>query len=151
MKLTLGHSPDADDAFMFYAMAKNLVNLRGHEFAHILQDIETLNLRCQAQELDISAVSFHAYTTIADSYALLPCGASFGDGYGPCLVAKRKIDRATMKKVRIGVPGLLTLLSNFTWDFPTDLFRRSIFLSIKFRRKFFREELMLELSFMRDN
>jgi len=108
MKLTLGHSPDADDAFMFYAMAKNLVNLRGHEFTHILQDIETLNLRCQAQDLDISAVSFHAYTTIADSYALLPCGASFGDGYGPCLVAKRKIDRETMKKVRIGVPGLLT-------------------------------------------
>lgn len=90
MKLTLGHSPDADDAFMFYAMAKNLVNLRGHEFTHILQDIETLNRRCQANELDISAVSFHAYTRIADQYALLPCGASFGDGYGPCLVAKRR-------------------------------------------------------------
>ena len=108
MKLTLGHSPDADDAFMFYAMAKNLVNLRGHEFTHILQDIETLNRRCQANELDISAVSFHAYTQIADQYALLPCGASFGDGYGPCLVAKKKIDRETMKTMRIGIPGLLT-------------------------------------------
>lgn len=108
MKLTLGHSPDADDAFMFYAMAKNLVNLRGHEFTHILQDIETLNRRCQANELDISAVSFHAYTRIADQYALLPCGASFGDGYGPCLVAKKKIDRETMKTMRIGIPGLLT-------------------------------------------
>jgi 1,4-dihydroxy-6-naphthoate synthase len=108
MKLTLGHSPDADDAFMFYAMAKNLVNLRGHEFTHILQDIETLNRRCQANELDISAVSFHAYTRIADRYALLPCGASFGDGYGPCLVAKEKIDRETMKTMRIGIPGLLT-------------------------------------------
>jgi len=108
MKLTLGHSPDADDAFMFYAMAKNLVNLRGHEFTHILQDIETLNRRGQANELDISAVSFHAYTQIADRYALLPCGASFGDGYGPCLVAKRKIDRETMKTMRIGIPGLLT-------------------------------------------
>ena len=108
MKLTLGHSPDADDAFMFYAMAKNLVNLRGHEFTHILQDIETLNRRCQANELDISAVSFHAYTRIADQYALLPCGASFGDGYGPCLVAKKKIDRETMKTKRIGIPGLLT-------------------------------------------
>ena len=108
MKLTLGHSPDADDAFMFYAMAKNLVNLRGHEFTHILQDIETLNRRCQANELDISAVSFHAYTRIADQYALLPCGASFGDGYGPCLVAKKKIDRETMKRMRIGIPGLLT-------------------------------------------
>jgi 1,4-dihydroxy-6-naphthoate synthase len=108
MKLTLGHSPDADDAFMFYAMAKNLVNLRGHEFTHILQDIETLNRRCHANELDISAVSFHAYTRIADRYALLPCGASFGDGYGPCLVAKKKIDRETMKTMRIGIPGLLT-------------------------------------------
>jgi len=108
MKLSLGHSPDADDAFMFYAMAKNLVNLRGHEFTHILQDIETLNRRCQANELDISAVSFHAYTQIADRYALLPCGASFGDGYGPCLVAKKKIDRETMKTMRIGIPGLLT-------------------------------------------
>jgi 1,4-dihydroxy-6-naphthoate synthase len=108
MKLTLGHSPDADDAFMFYAMAKNLVNLRGHEFTHILQDIETLNRRCQANELDISAVSFHAYTRIADRYALLPCGASFGDGYGPCLVAKKKIGRETMKTMRIGIPGLLT-------------------------------------------
>ena len=93
---------------MFYAMAKNLVNLRGHEFTHILQDIETLNRRCQANELDISAVSFHAYTRIADQYALLPCGASFGDGYGPCLVAKKKIDRETMKTMRIGIPGLLT-------------------------------------------
>jgi len=108
MKLSLGHSPDADDAFMFYAMAKNLVNLRGHEFTHILQDIETLNRRCQANELDISAVSFHAFTRIADRYALLPCGASFGDGYGPCLVAKKKIDRETMKTMRIGIPGLLT-------------------------------------------
>ena len=108
MKLTLGHSPDADDAFMFYAMAKNLVNLRGHGFTHILQDIETLNRRCQANELDISAVSFHAYTRIAERYALLPCGASFGDGYGPCLVAKKKIDRETMKTMRIGIPGLLT-------------------------------------------
>jgi len=108
MKLTLGHSPDADDAFMFYAMAKNLVNLRGHEFTHILQDIETLNRRCHANEFDISAVSFHAYTRIADRYALLPCGASFGDGYGPCLVAKKKIDRETMKTMRIGIPGLLT-------------------------------------------
>ncbi len=99
MKLTLGHSPDADDAFMFYAMAKNLVNLRGHEFAHTLQDIETLNRRCQAGELDLSAVSFHAYTTLAETYALLPCGASFGDGYGPCLVAKKKIEREAMKKM----------------------------------------------------
>ena len=108
MKLLLGHSPDADDAFMFYAMAKNLVNLRGHDYDHVLQDIETLNRRCQANELDVSAVSFHAYTKISDRYALLPCGASFGDGYGPCLVAKKKYSREEMKKLRIGIPGLLT-------------------------------------------
>ena len=108
MKLLLGHSPDADDAFMFYAMAKGLVNLRGHEYEHILQDIETLNRRCQKGELDVSAVSFHAYTTLAGQYALLPCGASFGDGYGPCLVAKRKYTQEDLKKVRIAVPGLLT-------------------------------------------
>jgi 1,4-dihydroxy-6-naphthoate synthase len=108
MKLLLGHSPDADDAFMFYAMAQGLVNLRGHEYAHILQDIETLNRRCQKGELDVSAVSFHAYTTMANQYALLPCGASFGDGYGPCLVAKKTFTRDEMKKLRIAVPGLLT-------------------------------------------
>lgn len=108
MKLLLGHSPDADDAFMFYAMAKGLVNLRGHEYEHILQDIETLNRRCQKGELDVSAVSFHAFTTISDRYTLLPCGASFGDGYGPCLVAKKKYSRDEMKKLRIAVPGLLT-------------------------------------------
>jgi 1,4-dihydroxy-6-naphthoate synthase len=108
MKLLLGHSPDADDAFMFYAMAKGLVNLRGHEYEHILQDIETLNRRCQKGELDVSAVSFHAYTPMANQYALLPCGASFGDGYGPCLVAKKTFTRDEVKKLRIAVPGLLT-------------------------------------------
>jgi 1,4-dihydroxy-6-naphthoate synthase len=108
MKLLLGHSPDADDAFMFYAMAKGLVNLRGHEYEHVLQDIETLNRRCQKGELDVSAVSFHAYTTLADNYSLLPCGASFGDGYGPCLVAKKKYSRDELKKLRLAVPGLLT-------------------------------------------
>jgi len=93
---------------MFYAMAKGLVNLRGHEYEHILQDIETLNRRCHKGELDVSAVSFHAYTTLADQYALIPCGASFGDGYGPCLVAKKKYSRDELKKLRIAVPGLLT-------------------------------------------
>ena len=108
MKLVLGHSPDADDAFMFYAMAKGLVNLRGHDYEHILQDIETLNRRCQQGELDVSAISFHAYTMIADRYALLPCGASFGDGYGPCLVAKKRYSREELKTLRLAVPGLLT-------------------------------------------
>jgi len=108
MKLLLGHSPDADDAFMFFAMAKGLVDLRGLAFEHVLQDIETLNRRCQNGELDVSAVSFHAYTTLSDQYALLPCGASFGDGYGPCLVARKPYSREELKKLRIAVPGLLT-------------------------------------------
>jgi 1,4-dihydroxy-6-naphthoate synthase len=84
------------------------VDLRGHEYEHILQDIETLNRRCQKAELDVSAVSFHAYTTIADQYVLLPCGASFGDAYGPCIVAKKKYSCEELKKLRIAVPGLLT-------------------------------------------
>ena len=108
MKLALGHSPDADDAFMFYARARGLLNLRGHDYEHILQDIETLTRRCQKGELDVSAVSFHAYTTIADQYALLSCGSSFGDGYGPFLVAKKKYSREELKKLRLAVPGLLT-------------------------------------------
>jgi len=93
---------------MFFAMAKGLVDLRGLAFEHVLQDIETLNRRCQNGELDVSAVSFHAYTTLSDQYALLPCGASFGDGYGPCLVARKPYSREELKKLRIAVPGLLT-------------------------------------------
>ena len=76
MKLLLGHSPDADDAFMFYAMAKGLVNLRGHEYEHILQDIETLNRRALRGELELTAVSIHGFAFIEDRYALCACGAS---------------------------------------------------------------------------
>jgi 1,4-dihydroxy-6-naphthoate synthase len=83
---TLGHSPDPDDAFMFYAMAENKIDLRGYRFEHRLEDIQTLNERALRGELDISAVSIHAYAYVADKYALLPCGASMGDGYGPVLV-----------------------------------------------------------------
>src|SRR5437870_60375 len=84
---TLGHSPDPDDAFMFYAMAKEKIDLRGYRFEHQLQDIQTLNERAMRGELDISAISIHAYAYVSDRYALLPCGASMGDGYGPLLVA----------------------------------------------------------------
>ena len=83
-KLTLGHSPDPDDAFMFYALARGFVSCPQYEFEHILQDIQTLNERARRGELDITAVSIHAYAHIADQYALLPSGASMGDGYGPC-------------------------------------------------------------------
>jgi len=81
--LTLGHSPDPDDAFMFYALAKDLIPTHGYHFTHILQDIQTLNERATRGELDITGVSIHAYAYVSDKYALLPSGASMGDGYGP--------------------------------------------------------------------
>ena len=84
---TLGHSPDPDDAFMFYAMAENKIDLRGYRFEHRLEDIQTLNERAMRGELHISAISIHAYAYARDKYALLPCGASMGDGYGPMVVA----------------------------------------------------------------
>jgi 1,4-dihydroxy-6-naphthoate synthase len=86
---TLGHSPDPDDAFMFYAIAKSKIDLRGYRFEHRLEDIQTLNERALRGELHISAISIHAYAYVADKYALLPCGASMGDGYGPILIRKR--------------------------------------------------------------
>jgi 1,4-dihydroxy-6-naphthoate synthase len=86
---TLGHSPDPDDAFMFYAMAENKIDLRGYRFEHRLEDIQTLNERALRGELHISAISIHAYAYVADKYALLPCGASMGDGYGPVVIRKR--------------------------------------------------------------
>src|SRR5919109_274219 len=85
---TLGHSPDPDDAFMFYAIAKNKIDLRGYRFEHRLEDIQTLNERAMRGELHISAISIHAYAYVADKYALLPCGASMGDGYGPIVITK---------------------------------------------------------------
>src|ERR1700746_4211835 len=87
MDFLLGHSPEPGDAFMFYAMAEHKIDTRGHRFEHILQDIETLNQRALRGELHVSAVSIHAYAYLADKYALLPCGASMGDGYGPMLVS----------------------------------------------------------------
>src|SRR3954468_18060278 len=91
--LTLGHSPDPDDAFMFYALAKELIPTHGFRFQHILQDIQTLNERATRGELDISAISIHAYAYVSDQYALLPSGASMGDGYGPMLVAKERFSK----------------------------------------------------------
>jgi 1,4-dihydroxy-6-naphthoate synthase len=106
--LTLGHSPDPDDAFMFYALAKDLIPTHGFHFQHILQDIQTLNERATRGELDISAVSIHAYAYVSDKYALLPSGASMGDGYGPMLVAKQKFSRDEIAKKKIAVPGTMT-------------------------------------------
>jgi 1,4-dihydroxy-6-naphthoate synthase len=87
---TLGHSPDPDDAFMFYAMAENKIDLRGYRFEHRLEDIQTLNERAVRGELHISAISIHAYAYVSERYALLPCGASMGDGYGPIVIGKHR-------------------------------------------------------------
>jgi len=115
---TLGHSPDPDDAFMFYAMAENQIDLRGYRFEHRLEDIQTLNERALRGELHISAISIHAYAYVSDRYALLPCGASMGDGYGPMVVASKWDDlsegasvdeiRAWLSGRKIAVPGLMT-------------------------------------------
>ena len=107
-KLTLGHSPDPDDAFMFYGLANELIPTHGFRFEHILQDIQTLNERATRGELDISAISIHAYAYVSDKYALLPSGASMGDGYGPMLVAKEQFTRSQISHKRIAVPGTMT-------------------------------------------
>src|SRR5690349_7025044 len=107
-KVTLGHSPDPDDAFMFYGLAKGFIPTGEFEFEHILQDIQTLNERATRGELDVSAISIHAYAYVADKYALLPSGASMGDGYGPMLVAKKKLTRQEIARSKIAVPGTMT-------------------------------------------
>jgi 1,4-dihydroxy-6-naphthoate synthase len=112
---TLGHSPDPDDAFMFYAMAESKIDLRGYRFEHRLEDIQTLNERALRGELHISAISIHAFAYVSDRYALLPCGASMGDGYGPMVVALNapKFDsddavRSWLRGRRIAIPGKMT-------------------------------------------
>jgi len=106
--LTLGHSPDPDDAFMFYGLARELVPTGNFRFEHVLQDIQTLNERATRGELDISAISLHAYAYVSDKYALLPSGASMGDGYGPMVVAKEKLSKAEISRKCIAVPGTMT-------------------------------------------
>jgi 1,4-dihydroxy-6-naphthoate synthase len=106
--LTLGHSPDPDDAFMFYGLAKELIPTGNLKFTHVLQDIQTLNERATRGELDISAISIHAYAYVSSLYALLPSGASMGDGYGPMLVAKKPLDREELSHSKIAVPGTMT-------------------------------------------
>lgn len=112
---TLGHSPDPDDAFMFYAMAENKIDLRGYRFEHRLEDIQTLNERALRGELHISAISIHAFAYVSERYALMPCGASMGDGYGPMVVAmsleKLDTDEAIRDRLRgstIAIPGKMT-------------------------------------------
>ena len=106
--LSVGHSPDPGDAFMFYALAHNKIPTGNLAFAHQLQDIETLNRRCLNQELDISAISLHAFAYLSDKYALLSSGCSMGDRYGPMVVAKKAYTIDELKSLRIAVPGTLT-------------------------------------------
>src|SRR5512143_3799000 len=110
--LVLAHSPDSDDAFMFYGLRENAVDTEGVSYRHELADIETLNRRALAGDLAITAVSFHAYAYLADRYLLLPHGASFGDGYGPCVVAREEpgapASLADLAGKRVAIPGALT-------------------------------------------
>jgi 1,4-dihydroxy-6-naphthoate synthase len=106
--ITVGHSPDPDDAFMFYALAHDKIDTGNLQFRHELQDIETLNRRALRGELEVTAVSLHAYAHLLDQYALLPSGCSMGDRYGPMVVARQPMTIEELKTARIAVPGTLT-------------------------------------------
>jgi 1,4-dihydroxy-6-naphthoate synthase len=108
MQIHVAHSPDSDDAFMFYALATGKIDTEGLTYIHELQDIETLNQRALRAELEVTAVSIHAYAHLADRYALLPHGSSMGDRYGPRLVSLRPYDRQSIRGKRIAIPGPLT-------------------------------------------
>jgi 1,4-dihydroxy-6-naphthoate synthase len=108
MQIHVAHSPDSDDAFMFYALATGKIDTEGLTYVHELQDIESLNQRAMRGELEVTAVSIHAYAYLSDRYALLPHGASMGDRYGPRLVARDPASRADVKGKRIAIPGPLT-------------------------------------------
>ena len=103
--LTLGHSPDPDDAFMFYGLAEKKLDTKGWSFEHVLQDIQTLNERAIRGELDITAISMHAYPFVADKYALTACGSSMGDGYGPMVVTREPMGVQDLKGLSIAIPG----------------------------------------------
>ena len=107
--ISIAHSPDSDDAFMFYGLATNKIRVPGYRFTHTLTDIETLNQRAQNEAFyDISAISFHAYPYVQENYTLMGCGGSVGEGYGPMIVANRKLTPEELGKIKIAVPGTLT-------------------------------------------
>jgi 1,4-dihydroxy-6-naphthoate synthase len=108
-EIKIAHSPDSDDAFMFYGLATNKVRVPGYKFTHTLTDIEALNHRAMTdQYYDVTAISFHAYPYIQENYTLMACGGSVGDGYGPMIVAAKNYTLDEVKKLRIAVPGTLT-------------------------------------------
>ena len=106
--LSLAHSPDSDDAFMFYALATGKVRLPGIKFHHILSDIESLNQAAHQETYDITAISFYGYTFVTDKYVLLDCGASFGEGYGPIVVSSHPIKKTELAGRKIAIPGTRT-------------------------------------------
>jgi 1,4-dihydroxy-6-naphthoate synthase len=110
VRISLAHSPDSDDAFMFYGLARGKVASEGLEVVHVLKDIESLNREAQEGVHEVTAISFHAYPYVADRYALMPCGGSIGDGYGPLLVAREPLDPAALRGPErlVAVPGTLT-------------------------------------------
>ena len=107
-EITLGHSPDPDDAFMFYALAADKIDMQGLTFTHVVEDIETLNRRAMNAELDVTAVSIHAYAYLLDQYALLTSGASMGDDYGPLVISRKPMTLDELRHATIAVPGLMT-------------------------------------------
>jgi 1,4-dihydroxy-6-naphthoate synthase len=108
-EISIAHSPDSDDAFMFYGLATNKVRVPGYKFSHTLTDIETLNQKAIHEAFyDVTAISFHAYPYMQDTYTLMACGGSVGEGYGPMIVANRKMSLDEVRKVRVAIPGELT-------------------------------------------
>ncbi len=108
MRISLAHSPDSDDAFMFYGLASGQVKADGLEVVHTLTEIETLNREAMEGKHELTAISFHAYPYVADKYALMSCGGSIGDGYGPLLVARETLDPKAIEEKLVAVPGTLT-------------------------------------------
>ena len=108
IQIHVGHSPDPDDAFMFYALARDTIDTGKYEFSHELVDIETLNRRAFEADLELTALSLHAYAHLADKYAICACGASMGDKYGPMVVAREEVSLAELNDATIAIPGTLT-------------------------------------------
>ncbi|MGA2084682.1 MAG: MqnA/MqnD/SBP family protein [Terracidiphilus sp.] len=109
LDISIAHSPDSDDAFMFYGLATNKVRVPGYRFTHILSDIETLNRRAREEAFyDVTAISFHAYPYLQQNYALMGCGGSVGEGYGPMVVSSKPLAPEDLGRIKIAVPGALT-------------------------------------------
>jgi len=125
-EISIAHSPDSDDAFMFYGLATNKIRVPGYRFTHTLCDIETLNRRAQEEAFyDVSAISFHAYPYVQDNYTLMGCGGSVGEGYGPMVVSSKKLKPEELKGIKVAMPGKLTTaylaLKVFNPDIETEV------------------------------